>query len=215
MQQQPAGPMTNQVTFEGYVVRAWTHGLDRFLRLANHRPANQGGPIPQSNMVYSDYTTVRLDSSIEFEAEKCRPGTRVVVRGRIEGRDIPETIGEILMHCNVNLQLPTNIANVVVTRPITQIYAVTLDIKQWRPDVRPGRRDNRRQGSRNHRPAPAQGLSAAAQTPAVALSAAPVPEPGQDLAELVVEPAPVKKAKAEKKVAAKKPEAKVPKSKTK
>lgn len=61
MQIQPAGPMTNQVTFEGYVVRAWTHGVDRFLRLANHRPANQGGPIPQSNMVYSDYTTVRLN----------------------------------------------------------------------------------------------------------------------------------------------------------
>jgi hypothetical protein len=88
MQLQPAGPKTNQTTFEGYVVGAWTHGLDRFLRLANHRPANQGGPIPQSNMIYSDYTTVRLDSSIEFDTEKCRPGTRVVVRGRIEGRDI-------------------------------------------------------------------------------------------------------------------------------
>jgi len=85
---QPAGPMTNQTTFEVYVVRAWIHGLDRFLRLANHRPANQGGPIPQSNMIYSDYTTVRLDSSIEFDTAKCRPGTRVVVRGRIEGRDI-------------------------------------------------------------------------------------------------------------------------------
>ncbi|MFA5874450.1 MAG: hypothetical protein WC832_10830 [Anaerolineales bacterium] len=204
--------MTNQTTFEGYVVRAWIHGLDRFLRLANHRPANQGGPIPQSNMVYSDYTTVRLDSSIEFDAEKCRPGTRVVVRGRIEGRDIPETIGEILMHCNVNLQLPTNIANVVVTRPITQIFAVTLDIKQWHPDH--GRRADRRQ-PRVHRPAPAQGSSAPAQAPAVALSAAPVPEPGQDLAELVVESTSVKKAKAEKKVAAKKPEVKAPKSKTK
>ncbi len=214
MQQQPAGPMTNQVTFEGYVVRAWTHGLDRFLRLANHRPANQGGPIPQSNMVYSDYTTVRLDSSLEFYPDKCRPGTRVIVRGRIEGRDIPETLGEILMHCNVNLQLPTNIANVVVTRPITQIFAVTLDIKQWHPNVRPGRRDGRRQRSGNRRPAPAQVSITAAQAPAAALIAAPVPEPGQDLAELVVEPPPAKKAKADKKVAAKKP-AKAPKTKTK
>jgi hypothetical protein len=207
MQPRPAGPMTNQTTFEGYIVRAWTHGLDRFLRLANHRPANQGGPIPQSNMVYSDYTTVRLDSSIEFDAKKWRPGTRVVVRGRIEGRDIPETIGEILMHCNVNLHLPTNIANVVVTRPITQIFAVTLDIKQWHPDGWFGRREDRRQRSDNCRPTPAQGSSEAAQAPAV--TTAPVPEPGQDLAELVVEPAPVKKAIADKKPA------KTPKSKTK
>ncbi len=214
MQQQPAGPMTNQVTFEGYVVRAWTHGLDRFVRLANHRPANQGGPIPQSNMVYSDYTTVRLDSSLEFDAEKCRPGTRVVIRGRIEGRDIPETLGEILMHCNVNLQLPMNIANVIVTRPITQIFAVTLDIKQWHPGARHGRREDRRQRSGDRHPAPVQVPSIAAPEPAAALSAAPVPEPGQDLAELVVEPEPAKKAKADKKGAAKKP-AKAPKSKTK
>jgi hypothetical protein len=213
MQLQPAGPMTNQVTFEGYVVRAWTHGLDRFLRLANHRPANQGGPIPQSNMVYSDYTTVRLDSSIEFDAGKCRPGMRVVVRGRIEGRDIPETLGEILMHCNVNLQLPTNIANVVVTRPITQIFAVTLDIKQWHPEVRSGSSGIRWQYSGNRRPDPVQVHSVAVQAPLVSLDAAPVPEPGQDLADLVVEPAPVTKVRAIKKGAAKKL-SKSPKSET-
>lgn len=46
MQLQPAGPTTNQVTFEGHVVRALTHSLDRFLR-----PTNQGGLISQSNMV--------------------------------------------------------------------------------------------------------------------------------------------------------------------
>jgi hypothetical protein len=214
MHLQPEGPMTNQTTFEGYVVRTWTHGPDRFLRLANHRPANQGGPIPQSNMVYSDYTTVRLDSSIEFDVSKCRPGMRVVVRGRIEGRDIPETIGEILLHCNVNMHLPTNIANVVVTRPSTQIFAVTLDIKQWHPGVRFGRRDDRRQRSWDRRPAPAQGSSADTQAPAVALNSTSVPEPGQDLAELVAEPKPVKKAKAVKKKVEQQP-AKTSKSKTK
>jgi hypothetical protein len=191
--------MTNQTTFEGYVVRAWTHGPDRFLRLANHRPANQGGPIPQSNMVYSDYTTVRLDSSIEFDVLKCRSGMRVVVRGRIEGRDIPETIGEILMHCNMNMHLPMNISNVVVTRPSTQIFAVTLDIKQWHPGVRFGRREDRRQRSWDHGPIPAQSSSATPAAPAVALNTNSGPEPGQDLAELVAEPKPVKKAKAVKK----------------
>ena len=189
------GPMTNQTTFEGYVVRAWTHGQDRFLRLANHRPANQGGPIPQSNMVYSDYTTVRLDSSIEFDARKCRPGMRVVVRGRIEGRDIPETIGEILGHSNVNLHLPTNIANVVVTRPNTQIFAVTLDIKQWHPGLQFRRRENNGQRSEDLHSTPGQGFSSVPKAPVAVLNPAPVPEPGQDLAELVAEPKPVKKAK--------------------
>lgn len=197
MQQQPAGPMVNQVTFEGYVVRAWNHGADRFVRLANHRPANQGGPIPQSNMVYSDYTTVRLDSSLEFDPQKCRTGTRVVVRGRIEGRDIPETLGEILMHCNVNLQLPMNIANVVVTRPITQIFAVTLDIKQWHPERRPGRRENQQPRPENRVPASAPGAPATAQIPA---SPGPAPEPGLDLADLVVEPAPGKEVQRDEKV---------------
>ncbi|HEX7568033.1 MAG TPA: hypothetical protein VF355_05645 [Anaerolineaceae bacterium] len=214
MHLQPEGPMTNQTTFEGYVVRAWTHGPDRFLRLANHRPANQGGPIPQSNMVYSDYTTVRLDSSIEFDAKKCRPGMRVIVRGRIEGRDIPETLGEILMHCNLNMHLPTNIANVVVTRPITQIFAVTLDIKQWHPGLRFYRRDYGGQRARDHRLIPAQASSAVVKAPAVALNTASVPEPGQDLAEFIAEPKPVKKAKAVKKTVQAQPD-ETPKCKTK
>jgi hypothetical protein len=211
MQLQPAGPMTNQISFEGYVVRAWMHGFDRFLRLANHRPANQGGPIPQSNMVYSDYTTVRLDSSIEFDVRKCQPGTRVVVRGRLEGRDIPETLGEILMHCNVNLHLPMNIANVVVTRPTTQIFAVTLDIKQWHPGIRFDRRDDRQSRLSDHRSTIAHAASAQAM-PIPAVVAGPVPELGQDLAELVGEQAPDQEAQAEKK-AAKKP-ARTSKSKT-
>jgi hypothetical protein len=206
--------MTNQTTFEGYVVRAWTHGLDRFLRLANHRPANQGGPIPQSNMVYSDYTTVRLDSSIEFDAKKCRPGMRVVVRGRIEGRDIPETLGEILMHCNLNMHLPTNIANVVVTRPITQIFAVTLDVKQWHPGMQFERRDYRVQRAGDRRLVHAQASSAVVKAPAIALNTASVPEPGQDLAELIAEPKPVKKAKAVKRTVQAQP-AETPDSKTK
>jgi len=214
MHLQTPGPMTNQTTFEGYVVRAWTHGPDRFLRLANHRPANQGGPIPQSNMVYSDYTTVRLDSSIEFDVSKCRSGMRVVVRGRIEGRDIPETIGEILMHCNMNMHLPTNIANVVVTRPSTQIFAVTLDIKQWHPGMRFGRRDDRRQHTWERSSTPVQSSSPIPQAPAAALNTNSVPEPGQDLAELVAEPKPVKKTKAAKKKGESLP-ARTPKSKIK
>ena len=214
MHLQPAGPMTNQTTFEGYIVRAWIHGPDRFLRLANHRPANQGGPIPQSNMVYSDYTTVRLDSSIEFDVKKCKPGMRVVVRGRIEGRDIPETLGEILMHCNMNMHLPINIANVVVTRPITQIFAATLDIKQWHPGLRFDRRDYGGQRAGYHRLVPAQASSAVVKTPAVTLKTTSVPEPGQDLAEVIAEPKPVKKSKVVKKIEPAQP-AKAPKNKTK
>jgi hypothetical protein len=206
-----AGPMINQTTFEGYIVRAWIHGRDRFLRLANHRPANQGGPIPESNMVYSDYTTVRLDSSIEFDVMKCRSGLRVIVRGRIEGRDIPETLGEILMHCNVNLALPMNIANVVVTRPVTQIFAVTLDIKQWHPEGWFGRREDRRARPGNHVPSPVPDCSTPLQGPGIVPSTPAVPEPGQDLAEFVVEPKPVRRARAVKKVQPEQP-AEPPKS---
>jgi hypothetical protein len=213
MHLQTPGPMTNQTTFEGYVVRAWTHGPDRFLRLANHRPANQGGPIPQSNMVYSDYTTVRLDSSIEFDVSKCRSGMRVIVRGRIEGRDIPETIGEILIHCNMNMHLPMNIANVVVTRPSTQIFAVTLDIKQWHPPMRFSHRGFRPQHSWDHGPIPVKSSSATTPAPAVALNSSSAPEPGQDLADLVAEPEPVKKTKPAKKKGESQP-ARTPKIKT-
>ena len=210
MQTEPAGPMINQVTFEGFVARAWLHGYDRFLRLTNHRPPNQGGPIPQSNMVNSDYTTVRLDPSIEFDVNTCRRGTRIVVRGRVEGRDIPETIGEILNRCNVNLLLPMNYSNVVVTRPITQIFATTVDIKQWHPDsARADHRGGRPRRSKNHHPAhhhapsaPSQPVQAAA--PNVAASA---PEPGQDLAELVTKPATAKIAADDKKTMASKKKA--------
>jgi hypothetical protein len=197
MQPLREGPMINQTTFEGFIVQIWSHGFDRFIRLANHRPASQGGPIPQSNMVYSDYTTVRLDPSIEFDAKKCRPGMRVIVRGRIEGRDIPETVGKILMHCNLNLHLPTNLANLVVTRPITQIFAVTLEIKQWHPDGWFSRREPRRPPAGDSRPVPPLVPSGAVK--AAAVEASSLPEPGQDLAELVAEAKPIKKTRSTRK----------------
>ena len=138
--------MVNQVTFEGYLVRAWIHGPYRFLRLANQRPPEMGGSTDGRKLVESDYVTVRLDPSVPFEMNRAAPGLHLYVRGRIEGRDIPETIGEIVAHCGLALCLPLEIANLHVSRPAVQICCTTLEFRrsnppravQSRPRIDPG-----------------------------------------------------------------------------
>ncbi len=46
--------MLNQVEFEGYLTRSWVYREQRFLRLANHRPGENG-------KTFSDYVTVHIE----------------------------------------------------------------------------------------------------------------------------------------------------------
>ena len=61
--------MVNQVTLEGYLVRAWIHEPYRYLRLANQRPPERGGQTGGRVPVESDYVTVRLDPSVPFDMQ--------------------------------------------------------------------------------------------------------------------------------------------------
>jgi hypothetical protein len=137
--------MVNQVIMEGYLVRFWIHDPYRFLRLANQRPPEYGGQTGGRVPVESDYVTVRLDPSVPFDMQGARQGMRLLVHGRIEGRDIPETIGDILGHCRVPIALPREITSIQVSRPTVQICCTTLEVV---PPQRPlarisgGRKDN-------------------------------------------------------------------------
>lgn len=119
--------MVNQVTLEGYLVRAWIHEPYRYLRLANQRPAERGGQTGGRVPVESDYVTVRLDPSVPFDMQHATAGLHLLVRGRMEGRDIPETIGEILAHCKMQIGLPREISSIQVSRPAVQICCTTLE----------------------------------------------------------------------------------------
>jgi hypothetical protein len=128
--------MINQITFEGYLVRAWIHSPYRYLRLANQRPPERGGQTDGRASVESDYVTVRLDPSLPFDMYRATPGLHLLVRGRVEGRDIPETLGEIVAHCEQHIALPLEIASIQVARPAVQIYCTTLEFRHSRaPDA--------------------------------------------------------------------------------
>jgi len=81
--------MANQVTFEGFLARAWTHNSFRFLRVANHRAPQAGTQSDGPLTVESDYVTIRLDPSVYFDMDRVKEGHRLMIRGRIEGHDIP------------------------------------------------------------------------------------------------------------------------------
>ena len=71
--------MINQVDFEGYLTRAWEYREQRFMRLANHRPGEEG-------QTSNDYITVLIDSALDFDPRRVKVGRRLRVRGRIVGR---------------------------------------------------------------------------------------------------------------------------------
>ena len=77
--------MINQVDFEGYLTRAWEYREQRFMRLANHRPGENGKTL-------SDYVTVQIDPSLDFDPHRVKIGRLLRVTGRIVGRDIVEPL---------------------------------------------------------------------------------------------------------------------------
>jgi hypothetical protein len=140
--------MANQVIFEGFLARSWVHNNCRFLRLANQRPPQAGRQSDGRLMVESDYVTVRLDPSVYFDMDRATPGLRLVARGRIEGHDIPETIGDILRHCNLNIRVPQDIQHITVSRPAVQIFCTSIEFRKDKPGIN---QQQSYQHNKNHR----------------------------------------------------------------
>ena len=76
-----------------------------------------------------------------------KEGQRLVIHGRIEGHDIPETIGDILRHCNLNIRIPQDISHLTVTRPAVQVFCTSLEYYQDKT----GNHQQSGQRRKNHR----------------------------------------------------------------
>jgi len=154
--------MINQVDFEGYLTRAWEYREQRFMRLANHRPGEDGQSA-------SDYITVRIDSALEFDPRRVKIGNLLRVTGRIIGRDIVEPLKSVVHKSHDGVELPGELNNLVIHRPTIQIFATQVKV-EWK--------DKKALQKKNSK-GPIQGIPNPTQLPE-----API-ELGQDLAELV------------------------------
>ncbi len=154
--------MINQVDFEGFLTRSWEYREQRYMRLANHRPADDG-------QTASDYITVRIDTSLDFDPHRVRIGSRLRVSGRIVGRDIVEPLKLVVGKSHDDVELPGELSNLVIRRPTVQILATQVKVTA-RPRKVPGKKktDSLVPG----KPEPSR------------LPDAPI-EAGQDLAELI------------------------------
>jgi len=116
--------MINQVDFEGYLTRAWEYREQRFMRLANHRPGEEG-------QTSSDFITVLIDSALDFDPRRVKVGRRLRVRGRILGRDIVEPLKLVVSKSHNSVELPGELNNLVVRRPTIQIFATQVRV-EWK-----------------------------------------------------------------------------------
>ncbi len=116
--------MINQVDFEGYLTRAWEYREQRFMRLANHRPGEEG-------QTSSDYITVLIDSALDFDPRRVKVGRLLRVRGRIVGRDIVEPLKSIVSKSHDGVELPGELNNLVIRRPTIQIFATQVKV-EWK-----------------------------------------------------------------------------------
>ncbi len=115
--------MLNQVYFEGYLTRAWEYREQRFMRLANHRPGENGKTL-------SDYVTVQIDPSLDFDPQRVRIGRLVHVTGRIVGRDIVEPLKMVVEKSHDGVELPSELSTLVIRRPTVQILATQVKVLQ-------------------------------------------------------------------------------------
>ncbi|MBL8080464.1 MAG: hypothetical protein JNM55_21010 [Anaerolineales bacterium] len=114
--------MLNQVEFEGYLTRSWDYREQRFLRLANHRPGENG-------RTFSDYVTVQIDSALDLGARRIKIGQLVRVTGRIIGRDIVEPLRLVVGKSHEGVELPGELGKLIVRRPTIQILATQVKIQ--------------------------------------------------------------------------------------
>ena len=154
--------MINQVDFEGYLTRAWEYRDQRYMRLANHRPGEDGQSA-------SDYITVRIDSALEFDPRRVKVGHLLRVTGRIIGRDIVEPLKLVVGKSHDGVELPGELSNLVIRRPTVQIFATQVKV-QWKDGKALQKKKSK--GLVKGEPNPSQ------------LPDIPI-EPGQNLAELV------------------------------
>jgi len=149
--------MINQVDFEGILTRSWDYRERKYMRLANHRPTENGKDI-------SDYITVLIDPSLDFNPSRLAIGQQLHVNGRIIGRDIVEPLKLVVSKSHNGVELPGELNNLVIRRPTVQILATQVKVIHTVHKGNPKRKP--------------------ITEPTASLLATPV-EPGQDLAELV------------------------------
>ena len=113
--------MINQVDFEGILTRSWEYRERRYMRLANHRPAENGKDI-------SDYITVLIDPSLDFNPSRLAIGQQLHVNGRIIGRDIVEPLKLVVNKSHNGIELPGELNNLVIRRPTVQILATQVKV---------------------------------------------------------------------------------------
>ena len=113
--------MINQVNFEGYLTRSWEYREQRFMRLANHRPGENG-------KVLSDYVTIQIDPSLDFDPHRVKIGRLLRVTGRIVGRDIVEPLKMVVAKSHDGVELPGELSTLVIRRPTVQILATQVKV---------------------------------------------------------------------------------------
>lgn len=115
--------MINQVVFEGYLTRTWEYREQRFMRLANHRPGENGKTL-------SDYVTVQIDPSLDFDPGRVKIGRLMRITGRIVGRDIVEPLKMVVSKSHYGVELPSELSTLVIRRPTVQILATQVKALQ-------------------------------------------------------------------------------------
>jgi hypothetical protein len=113
--------MINQVEFEGYITRSWQYREQRFLRLANHRPSENG-------KTFSDYVTVQIDPALDLNTRQIKIGQLIQVAGRIVGRDIVEPLRLVVSKSHQGVELPGELGKLIVRRPTVHIWATQVKI---------------------------------------------------------------------------------------
>ena len=113
--------MLNQVEFEGYLTRSWEYREQRFLRLANHRPGENG-------KTFSDYVTVQIDAALDQDIGRIKIGQLVRVMGRIVGRDIVEPLRLVVSKSHSGVELPGELGRLIIRRPTVQILATQVKV---------------------------------------------------------------------------------------
>jgi hypothetical protein len=154
--------MLNQVNFEGYLTRFWEYRDLCYMRLANHRPGEDG-------KTFSDYVTVLIDPSLDFDLRHIQIGRLLRVSGRIVGRDIVEPLKMVVAKSHGDVELPGKLSTLVIRRPAVQVLATSVKLIS---DARSSRAKTDRKGE------PARKKS---ELPAVPIEA------GVDLAELTTD----------------------------
>jgi hypothetical protein len=114
--------MLNQVEFEGYLTRSWEYREQRFLRLANHRPGENG-------KTFSDYVTVQIDPALDLDARRIKIGQLVRVTGRIIGRDIVEPLRLVVGKSHEGVEVPGELGKLIIRRPTVQILATQVKVQ--------------------------------------------------------------------------------------